>query len=80
VAAGLEDLLGFYSPRRFGPETEATFPEEWRRAGTQGGRGRFFQSTFVLFDFGLFMLLVAVLSRSDWVRAWVSALLRAAKL
>jgi hypothetical protein len=80
VAASLEDLLGFYSPRRFGPETEAIFPQEWRQAGIKGGRGRFFQSTFLLFDFGLFMLLVAVLSRSDWVRAWASALMRVAKL
>jgi hypothetical protein len=80
VAAGLEDALGFYAPGRFGPGSEALFPEVWRQAGTKGGRGRFFQSTYLLLDFGLLMLLTAILSRSDWMRVWTAELLRAVKL
>ena len=80
VAAGLETALGLYAPGRFGPDSEALFPEAWRHAGTKGGRGRFFQSTYLLLDVGLLMLLTAVLTRSDWIRAWASELLRAVKL
>jgi hypothetical protein len=80
VAANLEDVLGFYAAGRFGPGSEALFPEAWRQAGTKGGRGRFFQSTYLLLDFGLLMLLTAVLSRSDWVRVWTLELLRALNL
>jgi len=80
VAAGLEVLLGLYAPHRFGPESEAAYPEVWRQAGSKSGRGRFFQSTYLLLDLGLVMLLVAILSRSEWTRAWTAVLLRALKL
>ncbi|HEY1449262.1 MAG TPA: hypothetical protein VGF33_12080 [Caulobacteraceae bacterium] len=80
VAAGLEEALGLYAPGRFGPDSEPLFPEAWRQAGSKGGRGRFFQSTYLLLDVGLLMLLTAVLSRSDWVRAWALELMRALKI
>jgi hypothetical protein len=80
VAAGLEDLLGLYAPHRFGPESEAAYPEAWRRAGAKGGRGRFFQSTYLMLDVGLMMLLVAILSRSECARAWMAELLKVVKL
>jgi hypothetical protein len=68
----LEDLLGFYAPRRFGPEAEAVF------AAPSGGRKAALPalgSPPRLIDMGLIILLVAVISRSDWVRAWVAHLL-----
>lgn len=80
VAAGLEDLLGLYAPRRFGSESEAAYPEAWRQAGAKGGRGRFFQSSYLMLDVGVVMLLVAILSRSEWARAWGTELLKALKL
>jgi hypothetical protein len=80
VAAGLEDLLGFYAPGRFGPESEALFPGVWRQAGSKGGGGRFFQSTLMMVDVGLVMFLVSALSRNDWVRAWASWALERAGL
>jgi len=80
VAAGLEDLLGLYSPQRFGPESEAAYPESWRQAGAKGGSGRFFQSSHLMLDVGVVMLLLAILSRSEWARAWAAELLKAMKI
>ncbi len=77
VAAGLEDLLGLYSPRRFGSESEAAYPEAWRHAGAKGGRGRFFQSSHLMLDVGVMILVLAILSRSEWARAWAAELLKA---
>jgi hypothetical protein len=77
VAAGLEDLLGLYAPRRFGPESEAAYPEAWRQAGAKGGRARFFQSAYLMLDVGVVMLMLAILSRSEWARAWAAELLKA---
>jgi hypothetical protein len=80
VAAGLEDLLGLYAPRRFGSESEAAYPEPWRQAGAKGGRGRSFQSSHLMLDVGAVMLLLAILSRSEWARAWVAELLKALRI
>lgn len=76
VASGLEDLLGFYAPRRFGPEAEAVFPDSWRAAGKKAGSP--FGSAAPLIDVGLIMLLIAIASRSDWIRAWAGHWLRTA--
>ena len=70
VAAKLEDLLGFYDPRRFGPESEAILSEVWRAAGAKKGGGRLFHSNCLLLDLGAAMAIIAVAARSDWIRAW----------
>jgi hypothetical protein len=80
VAAGLEDLLGLYAAGRFGSESEAAYPEAWRQAGAKGGRGRFFQSSFLMLDVGVVMVLLAILSRNEWARAWATELLKAVKI
>lgn len=79
VAAGLEDRLGLYAPGRFGSESEAAYPEAWRQAVAKGGRGRFFQSSYLMLDVGVVMLLLAILSRSEWARACAAELLKALK-
>ena len=76
VAAGLEDLLGFYAPGRFGPDSGPAFPAAWLAAGAKKSGGVLFRSTRPLLDVGVFMLLVSIASRSDWVRAWTAQLLR----
>jgi hypothetical protein len=80
VAAGLEDLLGLYATGRFGSESKAAYPEAWRQAGAKGGRGRFFQSSHLMLDVGVVMLLLAILSRGEWARAWATELLKALRL
>lgn len=80
VAAGLEERLGLYAAGRFGSESEAAYPQAWRQAGAKGGRGRFFQSSNMMLDVGVVMVLLAVLSRSEWARAWAAELLKAMKI
>jgi len=80
VTATIEERLGLYAEGRFGPGTGPVFPEVWRAAGGKGGRGRYSQSTYAMLDVGLVMFLAAALSRSDWVRAWVTQGLKIAGL
>ncbi|HEY2178740.1 MAG TPA: hypothetical protein VGH15_09180 [Caulobacteraceae bacterium] len=76
TVARLEELLGFYAPRRFGPEAEAVF------AAPRGHKPFAAELTAapLLVDVGVIVLLVAVISRGDWVRAWTAHGLKLAGL
>ncbi|HXV00569.1 MAG TPA: hypothetical protein VG166_08720 [Caulobacteraceae bacterium] len=67
TATRLEDLLGLYAPGRFGPESGAVLAAPARKDVSPRMR-----SAPRLIDIGLIILIVAVISRSDWVRAWVA--------
>jgi hypothetical protein len=70
-AVGLEGLLGLREPGRFGPDSPPALPEAPRAAGAVG-QG--------MVDVGFAVLVVAILSRGDSIRAWAHAALKALNL
>lgn len=66
VAARLEKALGFYEPGYFDPSEMGVYPEEWSRAGTESGKGRYFEMSYLLLYIGTGILIVAIVLQS-WV-------------
>jgi hypothetical protein len=54
VAVDIEIELGLYPP----------YPEQWRLAGTSGGKGRYFSATYRLMYAGVVILVVSLFFRS----------------
>jgi len=66
VAARLEKTLGFYEPGYFDPSETGLYPEEWSRAGTESGGGRYFRMSYLLLYIGTGILIAAIVLH-NWV-------------
>ncbi len=60
AAVRIETALGLYDVGIFDDEKESVYPEKWKKAGTDGGDGSFFSSTYVLLYLGAAFLAVAI--------------------
>lgn len=63
-AVRIETVLGLFTPNLFDESGEPIYPESWKRSGTEGGDGKFFDSTYILLYVGAAFLVVAILFSS----------------
>ncbi len=61
IASKIEDSLGMYTPGFFNETGTAIYPEEWKRSGTESGKGHFIDSTHILLYVGTIFLLVTII-------------------
>jgi hypothetical protein len=60
AAAAIEESLGMYEVGAFSKDS-SIYPPEWKKAGSDEGEGKFFESTYWLLYLGVGFLLVALL-------------------
>jgi nitrogen fixation-related uncharacterized protein len=66
VAVRIEKALGLYTPGEFDEEEKPIYPQEWEKAGSEGGNGKFFASTYLLLYIGVAILALAILLQPEY--------------
>ncbi|HWO07253.1 MAG TPA: hypothetical protein VNM40_01560 [Candidatus Paceibacterota bacterium] len=66
VAVRIEKALGLYAPGVFDEEEKSIYPQEWEKAGSEGGDGKFFAHTYLLLYIGITILVLAILLQPEY--------------
>lgn len=61
AAARIENALGLFATDVFDESGESIYPKNWQNAGSQGGDGKFFDSTYGLLYVGVAFLVLTIL-------------------
>lgn len=63
VAAKIENALGFYTEGAFMAET--VYPNEWKKAGTEDGTGKYFDTNKIMIITGVIVLSLTILVKGN---------------
>ncbi|MXZ11528.1 MAG: hypothetical protein F4Y79_19050 [Gemmatimonadetes bacterium] len=60
VLARIEDALKLYDPGVYDNKDLGLFPDSWKKAGTDNGKGKFFLTNYLLLYIGAVVLIISI--------------------
>ena len=60
VLARIEDALKLYDPGVYDNKDSGLFPDSWKKAGTDNGKGKFFRANYLLLYVGATVLTISI--------------------
>lgn len=60
VLARIEDALKLYDPGMYNNEDSGLFPDSWKKAGTDKGKGNFFRNNYLLLYIAAIVLIISL--------------------
>ena len=60
VLARIEDALKLYESGVYNNKNSGLFPDSWKKAGTDNGKGKFFRNNYLLLYIGATVLIISI--------------------
>ncbi len=60
VLARIEDALKLYDPGVYDNKDSGLFPDSWKKAGTDNGKGKFFRNNYLLLYIGAAVMIISL--------------------